>query len=222
MEENVNQAYEEYALNKSVITLYYEAIASGICEDYLPMQLFKQKYPEQYKRFNAVHRRRATIHESISAMKIISDKIYFGTLTFNNAKNSNKLVCKRKEAFKRLNTEFEYVLLVEEYGEDNGRYHIHFLGLFKKDHDFDSFVRSWSHSRQNLRLLNDNENVAQYLCKYLCKDLPRIRRNKALVSLARSYHAAKSLQRFFPNVEEFSPRIKVGHVAFINALDMIE
>lgn len=221
MEENVNQAYEKYALNKSVISLYYEAVASGICEDYLPMQLFKQKYPQEYKRFNAVHRRRATIHESINAMKIVSDKIYFGTLTYNNDKNVNKEVVKRKEAFNFLNAQFEYFLVVEEHGEDNGRYHVHFLGLFNKDHDFDSFVRDW-HSRQNLRLLNDKENVAQYLCKYLSKDLPRVRRNKALVSLARSYHAAKSLQRFFPNVEEFSPRVRVGGVAFINAIDMLE
>jgi len=222
MLENVEENYARYALNKSIISLYYEALASGICEDYLPMQLFKQKYPEEYKRFSAVHRRRAVINESIKAMKIVSDKIYFGTLTYNNVKNLNKEACKRKEAFKRLNEQFEYVLLVEEYGEDNGRYHIHFLGLFKKDHDFDSFVRSWSHSRQNLRLLNEHENVSQYLCKYLCKDLPRVRRNKALVSLARAYHEARSLQRYFPDVEEFSPRVKVGRVAFINALDMLE
>lgn len=222
MNENIENAYDEYALNKSVITLYYEAVASSICDDYLPMQLFKQKYPNEYKRFNAVHRRRATIRESIDAMKIVSEKIYFGTLTFNNAKNLNKLVCKRKEAFKKLNAEFEYVLLVEEYGEDNGRYHIHFLGLFKKDHNFDSFARSWSHSRQNLRLLNDKENVAQYLCKYLCKDLPRIRRNKALVSLARGYHKARSLQRYFKNVKEFAPEIACGRIAFINAIDMLE
>ena len=206
-------------LNKSIVKLYYKAIESSICEDYLPMQIFKQEYPNQYKRFNAIHRKRAVINESLSAMKVISDKVYFGTLTFNARKNLNKIATKRKEAFNKLNAIFEYVLLVEEYGEDNGRYHIHFLGVFKEDHNFDSFKLIWNHSRQNLELLKTNSRVSQYLCKYLGKDLPRIRRNKKLVALAREYHKGKSLQRFFPNVVEFSPVRRCSNYAFISALD---
>jgi len=220
MKESVTDS-NKALLDKSIINLYYKAVEASLYEDFECMKEFMRQYPLEYKRFSAVHRKRVVIRESISAMKTISDKIYFGTLTFNNAKNLNKLVCKRKEAFKKLNAEFEYVLLVEEYGEDNGRYHIHFLGVFRQDHCFDSFIRAWSHSRQNLRLLHEHENVSQYLCKYLVKDLPRVRRNKALVSLARAYHSAKSLQRYFPNVKEFSPKIKCNGVAFINAIDMI-
>lgn len=208
-------------LNKSIINLYYKAIESSICEDFLPMQMFKQEYPNQYKRFNAVHRKRAVINESLSAMKSISEEVYFGTLTFNARKNLNKVASKRKEAFTKLNAIFEYLLLVEEYGEDNGRYHIHFLGVFKEDHTFDSFKLVWNHSRQNLKTLSPNAHISQYLCKYLVKDLPRIRRNKKLVALAREYHKGKSLQRYFPDVKEFSPVVKANNYAFISALDEV-
>ena len=121
----------------------------------------------------------------------------------------------------KLNELFEYVLLVEEYGHDNGRYHIHFLGVFKLDHDFESFKRTRNHSRQELRLVKTREKVAQYLCKYLVKDLPRIRRNKKLVALAREYHKAKSLQRNFKDVEEFSPVVRCRNYHFISALDEV-
>lgn len=217
--ENILTNCTEAVLNKSIIKLYYEAVASSVCEDYLPMQMFKQEHPKEYKFFNAVHRRRCKIRESLEAMKVISDKVYFGTLTFNAAKNRNKIATKRKEAFAKLNAIFEYVLLVEEYGEDNGRYHIHFLGTFKLDHNFESFKLIWNHSRQNLEVLNPSTNVASYLCKYLVKDLPRVRRNKKLVALANEYHKAKSIQRFFPTVEEFSPVRRCNNYAFISALD---
>jgi len=218
---NVLENNTPSVLNKSIIKLYYEAVEASICEDYLPMQIFKQEYPSEYKRFSAVHRKRAVINECLSAMKVVSEKVYFGTLTFNARKNLNKIASKRKEAFTKLNACFEYVLLVEEYGEDNGRYHIHFLGAFKEDHDFDSFKLVWNHSRQNLETLKPNAHISQYLCKYLSKDLPRVRRNKKLVALAREYHKGKSLQRFFPEVEEFSPVRRCKTFAFLNALEEV-
>lgn len=118
---------EDTPLNKSIIREYYDAIESSIFDDGYAMDIFKEKYPNQYKHLGAAHRKRAVIRKSLNAMKVITEDIYFGTLTFNNVKNANKEASKRKEAFTKLNTEFRYLLLVEEYGEDNGRYHIHFL-----------------------------------------------------------------------------------------------
>lgn len=208
-------------LDNQVIKEYYDAVYYGVFEDYTPMKMFAEKYPVQFKHLSAVHRRRVVIRESLEAMKIVSEEVYFGTLTFNNEKNENKVESKRKEAFKKLNELFEYVLLVEEYGSDNGRYHIHFLGVFKLDHNFESFKTAWNHSRQELRRVNSREKVAQYLCKYLIKDLPRIRRNRKLVALAREYHKARSLQRYFKDVKEFDPVYKCRNYHFISVLDEV-
>jgi len=208
-------------LDETIIKEYYEAVRFGTFDDFYPMEVFKKKYPSQCRHLEAVHRRRVVIRESLEAMKIISEKVYFGTLTFNNEKNENKVKTKRREAFMKLNELFEYVLLVEEYGHDNGRYHIHFLGVFKLDHDFESFKTVWNHSRQELRLVKTHEKVAQYLCKYLVKDLPRIRRNKKMVALAREYHKAKSIQRYFKDVKEFDPEVRCRNYHFISILDEV-
>lgn len=197
-----------FALNKQIIQEYYEAIDSSIFDDGYAMTIFKDKYPNQYKHLGAAHRKRSAIRKSLNAMKVITEDIYFGTLTFNEVKNNNKEVCKRKEAFTKLNTEFRYLLLVEEHGEDNGRYHIHFLGVFRENHDFDSFRQCWSHSLQNLKRVKETSGVVQYLCKYLSKDLPRVRRNKALVGLAREYSRGKQLEKHFPNVPYFTKESK--------------
>lgn len=204
---------------KEIIDLYYEAVAASVCDDYLPMQLFKEQYPQQYRHYCAVHRKRSILHLCYDAMEATNQKVYFGTLTYNNEKNENKITSKRKEAFTKLNTLFEYLCLVEEYGEDNGRYHIHFFGVFRVGQSFDSFIAVWNHSRQNLREIQDGKKVAKYLCKYLSKDLPRIRRNKKLVALCREYHKGKSLQRFFPTVKDFDPVGLARNYHFISALD---
>lgn len=198
----------DFALNKEIIHEYYDAIESSIFDDGYSMTIFKEKYPNQYKHLGAAHRKRSAIRKSLNAMKVVTEDIYFGTLTFNEVKNNNKEVCKRKEAFNKLNTEFRYLLLVEEHGEDNGRYHIHFLGVFREDHDFDSFRHCWSHSLQNLKRVKETSGVVQYLCKYLSKDLPRVRRNKALVGLAREYSRGKQLEKHFPNVPYFTKESK--------------
>ena len=170
---------------QEIIALYVEAMRATNEEDFEKLKVFKELFPVEYKRFSAVSRKRREVRKSIDAMQILGEEIYFGTLTFNNTKNLNKEEIKRKEAFEKLNGVFEYVLLVEEYGEDNGRYHVHFLGVFRKGMDFNSFVACWPHSRQNLRLLKAGEHIDKYLIKYMIKDLPRLRRNKRLVGLVK-------------------------------------
>jgi len=176
--------------NKEILDIYCKAVRSAVVDqDYGPLKYFKWKYEEAFRHFSAVNRKRTAIHRCYEAMKCTKDKIYFGTLTFNNAKNLNKRKTKLKEAFTKLNIDFDYVVLVEECGCDKGRYHIHFLGVFKKDHNFQSFVSHW-HSRQNLIEVY-NGDVAKYMCKYLVKDLPRIRKNKKLVQLIANHKKVK-------------------------------
>lgn len=196
MDDNLSSS--NFAISKDIIKEYYECMQVA-CEHSFDgfLKDFAKKYPNEYKHLNAVHRRRVAINKNIDALKELNEKIYFGTLTFNSVKDHNKIESKRKEAFKVLNSLFEFVILVEEKGEENGRYHVHFLGNFIEGKTFDDFTKSW-HSRQNLRELRDNERISQYLCKYLSKDLPRIRRNKKLIALEREVSKRKSLKKSFP------------------------
>ena len=210
MEQNDN-----FDINYGVIKEYYEAMRYAGEYFVEPLKEFAEKYPLEYKHLNKVHHKRVIIRDNLEALKTVGEKIYFGTLTYNEDKDQNKEDSKRKEAFTFLNSLFEFVLLVEEYGEVNGRYHCHFLGTFRKDKGFEDF-RKW-HSRQNLQELktcddtrtrsyfkkeeeascNSEKKAVQYLCKYVSKQIPRIRRNKALVRLEKAYKEHKPLKRTF-------------------------
>lgn len=218
-ENNLASASMALLINKDIVRRYYDAVHDLFNSYEETMEEFKRVYPLAYQRFSAVHRKRTRIKHCLSAMKIVSDKVYFGTLTFNVSKNENKIATKRKEAFKFLNSVFEYVLLVEEEGSERGRYHVHFLGTFKEGKDFSSFKSGW-HSRQNLRLLKDNENVAQYLCKYLTKDLPRVRCNKPLIALEKGYKKGLIMER--AHFSTGGTEESVLKVHFMNAFDFVE
>jgi len=189
--------FEQVDVPQDIVKKYYEAMryANEYFDD--PMKEFIKEYPLEYKRLSAVHRKRVAINSNVEAMKTLGEVLYFGTLTYDNVKDQNKIETKRKEAFAYLNSLFEFVLLVEEYGEEKERYHVHFVGNFKENRTFNDFVEGW-HSRQNLRVLREDEHISSYLCKYMSKQLPRIRRNKKLIALEREYHKRKGLKRSFP------------------------
>lgn len=182
MKKEMTASQKEAFYNKEIRQCYFNAVRDMVkWEEYDALYDFKRKYPEQFSFFQKVHRLRNEINKDLDAMKLVSDKVYFGTLTFDDAHDKNKIETKRKDAFEKLKSIFKYVLLVEENGGVNGRYHIHFLASFTKDHDFNSFKSLW-HSRQNIEEVRD-DNVGKYLVSYVVKDLPRLRRNRLLVHL---------------------------------------
>lgn len=219
MKNVVSSTEEVLLLNQSVIREYYNAVRMSSLGEYDFMKDFQRMHPLEFRRFSAVHRKRTRIKHCIAAMKIISEEVYFGTLTFNERKNVNKIQTKRKEAFKKLNAIFEYFVLVEEFGEENGRFHVHFIGTFKEDHNFNDLRRIW-HSRQNLRKLRDNENVSQYLCKYMSKDLPRVRCNKPLVRLEKGYKSGLLMER--DKFMTLGTEYQCKKIHFVNAFDFTE
>lgn len=186
MKQEMTASQKEAFYNQEVREKYFNAVKCAMkWEEYDALCDFKRKYPEQFSFFQKVHRLRSEINKDLQVMKMVSSEIYFGTLTFNAAKNKNKEACKRKEAFEKLKRIFKYVLLVEEYGGVNGRFHIHFLAAFKNDHNFHDFTKMW-HSRQNIKEVND-DNVGKYLVSYVVKDLPRLHRNRELCWLRKKY-----------------------------------
>lgn len=190
---------EQVCLTREIVDKYYEAMRCANEYFLQPMKEFAKEYPLEFKRLNSVHRKRVAVKSNIEAIQCLHDELYFGTLTYDNMKDRNQIDSKRKEAFKFLNSLFEYVLLVEEYGEDKGRYHVHFVGNFKENKTFNDFVQGW-HSRQNIKRVKEPIEVCRYLCKYLAKQIPRIRRNRRLVALEKAYHKAKPLKRTFKSL----------------------
>jgi len=168
--------------DSSLLDSYYKAVSDIVHFDsYAFMEELKERYPEQIAFFLKVGTLRKKVRANIEALKDLNVPLYFGTLTFDCVKDKNKEKTKRRESFLFLNKLFLYFLAVEEYGEENGRYHIHFVGAFRAGKGFEDF-RLW-HSRQNLEKVNSIDGVCRYLIKYVSKQLPRLRRNKNLVAL---------------------------------------
>lgn len=192
------QLKDNLDITPDIVNKYYEAMryANEYFDD--PMKEFIKEYPLEYKHLQLVHQKRVKVNSNVEAMKLLNVPLYFGTLTYDETKDHNKIESKRKEAFMFLNSLFSYVLLVEEYGEVNERYHVHFVGAFREGKTFEDFTK-W-HSRQNLKQLSDEDNISRYLCKYITKQVPRIRRNKRLIALEKEYKKRKPLKRTFPTL----------------------
>jgi len=75
--------------------------------------------------------------------------------------------------------------IIEEYGEEKGRYHVHFLGVMKEDKTYLEFHSGWN-SYSYIEGLRSVKKASKYLCDYVVKQVPRIRRNKRLIDLMKS------------------------------------
>ena len=86
-------------------------------------------------------------------------------------------------------------VMVEEYGEDNGRYHIHGFLCFKYGFGFADFVQ-W-HSRQKIIELDNGNKRIKYLTDYSSKQAPRIRRSRSLSALYTYFKKHKRMYKLF-------------------------
>lgn len=208
----------EVSISKDIVDLYFDSIKKCIELDSYPLEEFCKNYPLEYKLLSAIHRRRSRINLGIKALALLGREIYWGTLTFNSKKDKNLISSKRKEAFTNLNKIFDYFMLVEEYGEKNNRYHIHFIGSMKYGKTTNDFFKRdiWK-SRRDIRVVDTKKNIASYLVKYLSKDLPRIRSNKMMVKLIKAYKVGNR----FDNLH-FSSIGKSYQVGVVNAISIFD
>lgn len=198
---------EKTLVNEAILKQWSNAVANscfGGSQE--PLKRFKEDHNEEYKLITAMYRKRVAIKESLDIMEDMGEPIYWFTLTFNEDKDINKVKTKRENAERFLNDICLCYLLVEEYGEDNGRYHIHGFLTFKYGYGFVDFTQ-W-HSRQKIELLENDKikkRKVRYLTKYAVKSVPRIRRSKTLCKLYALYKKKKAIRRGFYNtyMEEF-------------------
>lgn len=162
----------------------------------IPMKKFKAEHFELYQRVNQNYHKRKAIRENVYAMKQCSDGgLCFGTLTFSEEHNDQDVATKRKQASRHLNKYLSAYLFVEEYGEDNGRYHLHFIGLLKPGVEYLQFCSSW-HSRAQIEKVVSVKRAVNYLTDYVSKQAPRIRRNSILVAMFRHYQKSEMWKRY--------------------------
>lgn len=213
-----NETTSSSVLDFNLLSDYYKAMEFFSFGDFDKMDEFKKAHPKEFSRFNQVHQKRAKIRSNLMALKSLNKDLYFGTLTFDEKHDKNTETWKRKQAFQVLNRLFEFVLVVEELGEENGRYHIHFVGVFRDDKNFDDFIKSW-HSRQNLEKVENIDKCTAYLVKYVSKALPRIRRNKALVMAEKGYKIGKHMCRIgFHDRDEHHQALKTLFLCAVDEL----
>lgn len=176
-----------------------------------PMTEFRINHPLEYQYINSVYHKRCKLKKDIKCLFSVSENVYFGTLTFDNEEDKKKEITKRKNAFKFLNNIFGLWCCVEEHGEDNGRYHLHCIGVFRQGKTFNDWF-AWS-GREDIKKIKKNQcnKVASYLCDYMSKASPRLRRNKLFVQVSRLYQKRKSLNNRGWNYQdkELDCRIKL-------------
>lgn len=205
MEEEIIKKYREACYN-----------SQNGCNTF--MDAFKNEHPNEYKIITGMYRKRVSLKDTLDAFKLLGYKTYWITLTFKNSKDANKIDSKRKDAIRFLNTITKDFLLVEEFGEDNGRYHLHgFLFVpdlpFIEDNTFELF-KTW-HSRQKIELLEDDSKYkkkVRYLTNYSTKANPRIRRSKQCSRITNIYKLKKGLIKSFE---------RTGVESYINSISKL-
>ena len=137
------------------------------------MLKFENDYPQDFIILRRMNLKRIAIKDSIEPLFLLGEPIYWFTLTFNNDKNNNTVVSKRKEAQKFLGAIAPLYLMVEEYSEKHTkRYHIHGFCVRNyslNEEEFFNEFRKW-HSRQNIKLYKDLSKCLKrirYITKYI-------------------------------------------------------
>lgn len=176
--EITEQQYKEW--NNAIINA---GLGSNIS-----LKQFQLDYPDLYRHMTSMLRKRTKLNKAIAAMTSMSPYLYWGSLTFNEEEEIKEEKTKRKQAIRFLNRFFRLWLMVEEYGTEGGRYHIHFLAVLKDYTDYEVIRSKW-HSFVQIELLKtyDYKRKVKYLTKYAVKQVPRIRLSKRTALLLKDY-----------------------------------
>jgi len=180
-----NEQYEEWR----------NALLNAQAGHSLSLKAFANKYPELYKHISSMLRKRTKLRSILGAFKSVSKYIYWGHLTWDDEHNVKDEKIKRNQALRFFDKFFKLYCFVEEYGEENERYHIHFFGVLKdKETNYETMYQGW-HSRIEIECLKPGQHnkKIKYLTKYAVKQVPRIRMSKRAVALLKDYKPYKHM-----------------------------
>lgn len=201
-----------------ILQRWKNAQINGANGNYQGLKSFKTDYPDLFQHLQGMSTKRKQIKSAINTMSIVG-AIYWITLTFDNLHDMKTEKIKRLAAWRWFDKYCGAVLMVEEYGEDKGRYHIHALATWKDNSiPYTDAYNDWP-SRCEIERLKEwqYERKARYLTKYIIKQVPRIRRNKVLIALEAHYRHFVSMHNL-----HFESLSKDSYNALINTYtDMV-
>lgn len=202
------------AIQKDILNGWFKALEiDAINLNNNRQKAFKETYPFEYGYLSAFYHLRTRMKRDLKVLQFIGEVQWF-TLTFDNKRDKNKITSKRKSATRFLADLFLAYEIVEEFGEDNGRYHIHGFGVYKLGRGFADFIK-WP-CRTKIETL-DGAKVKKkihYLTNYAVKDLPRIRRSKSLVFLLKKYNLSRALENSFQDCFKCQMNVAICKASF--------
>ena len=183
----------DYKNNETIMSFFYWCLDYAKHTEQRPMNIFKFMFPDVYHRIMSTLSKRSELKKNIEFMMVVSGGlVYFGDLTFDNEHISREEEDLRRKAIRYLNKYCKLWTMVEEHGEQNGRYHIHWIAVFKDKKTPKMLQEEWPCFAHYSRVKSVH-GTAKYLCNYVSKQVPRIRRNKDLVQCMKLYKDVKHL-----------------------------
>ena len=173
--------------------LWNDAITCAQFGNNYSLKQFKEAYPDLYRHMTSMLNKRTKISKTLQAFMSVCPYVYWGDLTFNEEEDIKDIKTKRKQVQRYLDKYFKLYLYVEELGEDNERWHVHYLGILRNDITYEELYSNW-HSISHCECLYGYSSIKKkikYITKYCVKQVPRIHMSKRAIVLLKQYKVKK-------------------------------
>lgn len=183
----------KYDNEQSLRDFYFYCLKCRNEGNYYALDKFKEWFPRMFHDMQAILNKRTLIRRDLEIMKAVSRRVVFGSLTFSEGNLRDNEYNMRKKAQRYLDKCMTVYEIVEEHGTKNTeRYHVHYLGVLRDDLTYIDFHNGWEDITYIEAVKSgkkDLKKVSKYLCDYIIKQVPTIRRNARLRELIKMYQA---------------------------------
>lgn len=183
----------DYKNEQSVRDFYFYCLRMKNIGCYYALDKFKEWFPKPFHDIQCILNKRTLIRRDLDIMKTVSKRVVFGALTFSDSNLSVNEKNMRKRAQRYLDKTMSAYEIIEEHGQVNTeRYHVHYLGILRDNVTYIDFHNGWEDFTFIEAVKNgkyDLKKVSKYLCDYVLKQVPSIRRNKTMIELIKKYQS---------------------------------
>lgn len=181
----------DYKDPQSVRDFYFYCLSCRKDGNFYALDRFKQWFPKEFTRMQTILNKRTMIKRDLEIMKALSKRVVFGSLTFSDSNLTDNETNMKKRAQRYLDKCLTIYEIVEEHGTQNTqRYHVHFLGIMRDNLTYIDFHNGWQDITFIEGVRNDKKDikrVSKYLCDYVVKQVPTIRRTKLFSKVIKEY-----------------------------------
>lgn len=194
----------DYKNEQSKRDFYFYCLKKRNNGVYYPLDKFKEWFPKDFRTLQTILNKRSIIKEDLTIMKTISKRVVFGSLTFSEKNLLPREDLMKRKAQRYLDKCLTLYDIVEEHGTLKGRYHVHYLGILKDNLTYIDFHNGWediSYIEAVKSSKKDIKKVSKYLCDYVVKQVPKIRRTKQFTKVKKLYKEYTKLIEHGEDVE---------------------